>query len=290
MVSRALSISSMFRTNADPVGSKMARLENKVVLITGGGSGIGRATALLFSKEGAKICISDLDSAKGKETAKLIKKQGGDAFFVKADVSKAEHAQKMVEKTIGNYRRLDILFNNAGISADLSILDTREEDWDRIVGINLKGVFLGCKYALPHMIRRKNGNIINMSSVSGLVGSQNLAAYCASKGGVLMLTRAMACDLGPYGIRVNCICPSHIRTPMVEGFLNELPTSKVKSVASRYPLRRFGKPEEIANVALFLASEDSSFITGSAVVADGGSIAQTISLTEYAGLTRSKKM
>jgi NAD(P)-dependent dehydrogenase (short-subunit alcohol dehydrogenase family) len=267
----------------------MARLENKVALITGGGSGIGRAAALLFSKEGARICISDLDGAKGKETAKLITKQGGEAFFVKVDVSKAEDAEKMVDETIKKYNALDILFNNAGVSASLSILETSEDEWDRTMNINLKGVFLGCKYALPHMVRKKNGSIINMSSVSGIMGSQNLAAYCASKGGVLMLTRAMACDLGPYGIRVNCICPSHIITPMVEGFINTLPKSNVKSVATRYPLRRFGKPEEVAKVALFLASEDSSFITGSAVVVDGGSIAQTISLTEYADLARSEK-
>jgi NAD(P)-dependent dehydrogenase (short-subunit alcohol dehydrogenase family) len=267
----------------------MPRLEDKVALITGGGSGIGKAAALLFSSEGARICISDIDSARGEETARLITSQGREALFVRADVSKAQDAQKMVNETIRKYNTLDILFNNAGISADLSILDTTEDDWDRMININLKGVFLGCKYALPHMIRSKRGSIINMSSVSGIMGSQNLAAYCASKGGVLMLTRAMACDLGPYGIRVNCICPSHIITPMVEGFISELPKSNVESVARRYPLRRFGKPEEVAKVALFLASEDSSFMTGSALVVDGGSIAQTISLTEYADLGKSEK-
>jgi meso-butanediol dehydrogenase/(S,S)-butanediol dehydrogenase/diacetyl reductase len=237
------------------------RLEGKVALITGAGRGIGRATAILFAKNGAKIVVVDIDSNVGEETVNLIKRAGGDAIFVKADVSKAADAEKAVRATIEKYGRLDILFNNAGIELEGRVEEMSESDWDKLICINLKSIFLCSKYAIPQMLKQGGGVIINTASITGFQGLGHEAAYCASKGGVIALTKAMAVEYAPYNIRVNCICPGPIATRL---------TSPRQSIIRKIPMGRLGKPEEIAYVALFLASDESSFVTGHALVADGG--------------------
>jgi meso-butanediol dehydrogenase / (S,S)-butanediol dehydrogenase / diacetyl reductase len=195
------------------------RLQNKVALITGAGSGFGRASALLFSREGAKIAVVDIDRAAGEKTVELVREKGGDAFFLKADVSKAEDVEKMVNETIERYGRIDILFNNAGINPLGTVVDTTEETWNRTIDINLKGVFLGMKYTVPLMEKQGGGSIINTASINGLVGMFNEAAYDASKGGVVLLTKATALDFGTKNIRVNCICPGVADTPLMHKYV-----------------------------------------------------------------------
>lgn len=252
------------------------RLKDKVSLITGAGSGIGRATAILFAKEGAKVVVADLVTESGEETVKLIRDAGGDSVFVKVNVTKAEDVQKMIETTVNHYEKLDILFNNAGVNIMAPILETSEELWDRIININLKGVFLGCKYAVPIMIKQGGGVIINTASTFAFVGANNFSAYCASKGGVLALTRALALELAPHKIRVNCICPGTIETPLVRQIWEKSgrPEEMRESRLRLHPIGRLGKPEDVANAALFLASEESSFVTGTALFVDGGYTAQ----------------
>lgn len=249
------------------------RLKNKVAIITGAGSGIGRATALLFAKEGAKIVVADYNAEGGNKTVSMIKKNKGNAIFVKTDVSKEADVKNMVDAAINKFKKIDILFNNAGIELSKTVTETSAEEWDRMIGIDLKGVFLGCKYAIPRM---KNGSIINTSSAAGIVGFPNLAAYCAAKGGVVMLTKEMALDYAKKGIRVNAICPGAIMTPMIERFFEKAPNPEAakKQMASMHPLGRFGTADEIAYAALFLASDESSFITGHALLVDGGLTAQ----------------
>lgn len=253
------------------------RLNDKVALITGATSGIGQATAILFAREGAKVVVVGRNRKRGNETVKVIKREGGEAVFVKADVSRAVEAEKMVRVAIEEYGRLDILFNNAGIVLVRTTIDTTEEEWDRVVDINLKGVFLGSKYAIPEMMKQGGGVIINTSSIFGLIGAPRYAAYCASKGGVISLTKVMALECAPYKIRVNCICPGSIYTPMQEQELaifsklhqkreEQVLQSKIQNI----PIGRIGKPEDIANAALYLASEEASFVTGAALVIDGG--------------------
>ena len=260
------------------------KLKGKVALITGSGSGIGRASAVLFAKEGARVVLVDSNQDTGKETLKTIQQNGGEAIFVEADVSKASDAEKMVREAVKKYGRLDILFNNAGKGLLKTVPDTAEEEWDGLIDVNLKGIFLGSKYAIPEMAKNGGGAIINTASISGLVAHRNCAAYCASKGGVILLTKAMACDHAPQKIRVNCICPGHVLTPQLEPITRAIPKSSTEAVVKRYPLGRLGSPEDIANAALYLASDESSWVTGSALVIDGGCTAQMASLTEYATL------
>jgi NAD(P)-dependent dehydrogenase (short-subunit alcohol dehydrogenase family) len=247
------------------------RLEGKVALITGAGSGIGQATARLFAKEGAKVVVVDIDGRGGEETARLIEISGGEATFVRADVSKSAEAEKMVKLAVETYGRLDILHNNAGISQVGTVVDTPEEVWDKTINVNLKGIFLGSKYAIPEMLKTGGGIIVNTASVWGLVSAPASAAYCASKGAVIALTKAMALDHAP-NIRVNCICPGDILTPMTERDLAARgdPEKALKAMTEPYPIGRLGKPEEIAEAALFLASDSSSFMTGAALIVDGG--------------------
>lgn len=237
------------------------KLSGKVALITGAGRGIGRVTAILFAREGAKIVVADIDSKAGEETVKLIAASGGQAIFTRTDVSKATEVDRMIRKTIKTYNRLDVLFNNAGIELIGRVEGVDESDWDRVVDINLKSVFLCSKFAIPRMIAQGGGVIINTASMAGLFGLAEEAAYCASKGGVIALTKAMAIDTAPNNIRVNCICPGPIATRL---------TRPRKAIINRVPMGRIGKPDEIATVALFLASEDSSFITGEDIFVDGG--------------------
>lgn len=243
------------------------QLKDKVAVITGAGSGIGRATALLFAQEGAKVVVADYSDEGGEETVKQIEEKGGKATFVRVDVSQAADVQKMVKAATDKYGRLNILYNNAGIEGPSAPTgNLSEADWDRVLSVNLKGVFLGSKYAIPQMLKQGSGVIINTASIAGLVGFNNMPAYCASKGGVISLTKAMALEYAKNNIRVNCICPGVIRTPM----LNRTPSPAVEAMVKREPIGRFGEPEEIAQAALYLASDRSSFITGTALIVDGG--------------------
>lgn len=245
----------------------MGKLEGKVAIITGGGSGIGRAISILFANEGAKVVITDLIKEKGEETMKLIKEKGGEAIFIQADVSKASDVQEVISAAMKKYGRIDILCNNAGIPSFGSVIEMSEEDWDKVINVNLKSVFLCSKYVAPEMLKGGGGTIINIASVLGLIGSQGEAAYCASKGGVISLTRAMALDFAP-NIRVNCVCPGSVLTPMYERIISQ--KKLMPGSFEKIPLKRGAKPEEIAHAVLYLASEDSSYITGSLLVIDGG--------------------
>jgi len=251
------------------------RLLNKVALITGGTSGIGEATALLFANEGAKVTITGRNEARGNEVTDLILKGGGQAIFIQTDVSKADDCRRAVDETVRAFGRLDILFNNAGVFFAHTALDCSEQEWDLQIDINLKGTFLMSKFALPGMIAQGSGVIINNSSGWGLVGGDAAVAYCASKGGVVLLTKAMAIDHGRQGIRVNCICPGDVDTPMLpeDARLRGLNWDKYLAGCANRPMGRIGTPDEIAKAALFLASDDSSFMTGAALVVDGGGTA-----------------
>jgi NAD(P)-dependent dehydrogenase (short-subunit alcohol dehydrogenase family) len=253
----------------------MRRLAKKVALITGGSSGIGEASALLFAKEGAKVAIVGRKEKRGHSVTEQILKAGGQAIFVRTDVRKSDQCRRAVDETVRAFGRLDILFNNAGIFYPHTALDCTEEEWDLQIDINLKGTFLMSKSALPGMIQQGNGVIINNSSGWGIVGGDAAVAYCASKGGVVLLTKAMAIDHGREGIRVNCICPGDVDTPMLpeDARMRGLKWEDYLAGCSNRPLGRIGTANEIAKAALFLASDDSSFMTGAALVVDGGGTA-----------------
>jgi NAD(P)-dependent dehydrogenase (short-subunit alcohol dehydrogenase family) len=254
----------------------MRRLAKKVALITGGSSGIGEASALLFAKEGAKVAIVGRKEKRGHSVTEQILKAGGQAIFVRTDVRKSDQCRRAVDETVRAFGRLDILFNNAGIFYPHTALDCTEEEWDLQIDINLKGTFLMSKSALPGMIQQGNGVIINNSSGWGIVGGDAAVAYCASKGGVVLLTKAMAIDHGREGIRVNCICPGDVDTPMLpeDARMRGLKWEDYLAGCSNRPLGRIGTANEIAKAALFLASDDSSFMTGDALVVDGGGTAE----------------
>lgn len=253
------------------------RLANKVALITGAGTGIGRATALLFGEEGAKLVVQDLHADTAQDTAQLIIKAGGEAVSIGGDVTSSADAEAMVKKVVDTYTRLDVLFNNAGIWRGGTILDISEEDWDRTIGVNVKGIYLVSKYAVQQMMRQESGAIINAASVAALRGSPMSAAYNASKGAVLLLTKCMALDFGRYGIRVNCTCPGVIETQMADQLLSyrslgddDRKQALLETYEDRHMVGRLGRPEEVAKVVLFLASDESSFVTGAAWPVDGG--------------------
>src|SRR5262252_430269 len=251
------------------------RLKDKVALITGGTSGIGEATALLFAEEGAKIAITGRDETRGHAVTVKILEAGGHAIFIRTDVRKSDECKRAVNETISSFGRVDILFNNAGIFYPQTTLECSEEEWDLQIDINLKGTFLMSKFALPGMIAQGSGNIINNSSGWGIVGGDHAVAYCASKGGVVLLTKAMAIDHGRQGIRVNCICPGDVETPMLpeDARMRGLKWEDYIAGCANRPLGRVGTVDEIAKAVLFLASEDSSFMTGAALVVDGGGTA-----------------
>jgi NAD(P)-dependent dehydrogenase (short-subunit alcohol dehydrogenase family) len=251
------------------------RLANKVALITGGTSGIGEASALLFAKEGAKVAIVGRNEKRGHAVTEQILKAGGQAIFVRTDVRKSDQCRRAVDETVRAFGRLDILFNNAGVFYPHTALDCTEEEWDLQIDINLKGTFLMSKFALPGMIQQGSGVIINNSSGWGIVGGDAAVAYCASKGGAVLLTKAMAIDHGRQGIRVNCICPGDVDTPMLpeDARMRGLKWEDYLAGCSNRPLGRIGTAGEIAKAALFLASDDSSFMTGAALVVDGGGTA-----------------
>jgi NAD(P)-dependent dehydrogenase (short-subunit alcohol dehydrogenase family) len=251
------------------------RLKNKVAVITGGTSGIGEATALLFAREGARVCITGRNSERGASVVARIKASSGDAFFIRADASRVEDCRRAVDETLGAFGSIDILFNNAGVFYPQTAIECSEEEWDEQIDVNLKGTFLMSKFALPTMIAQGRGVIINNSSGWGLVGGDRAVAYCASKGGVVLMTKAMAIDHGRQGIRVNCICPGDVETPMLpaDAKMRGLKWEDYIAGCASRPLGRVGTVEEIAKAVLFLASGDSSFMTGTALVVDGGGTA-----------------
>jgi len=250
------------------------RLEGKTAIITGAGSGQGRASALLFAEQGANVVIAEWNEEAGKKVEKEITEAGNKAIFFKTDISSEENVQQLVSAVQDKYGSIDILFNNAGIGFSSrsqytmsSILETPLDDWNSILGINLNGTFLMSKYVIPVMIEQGKGSVINNSSLNGIIGVTGADAYTASKGGVVALTRVMAADYGKHNIRVNCICPGAINTPMISEVLD------VPEIAKNYetgPLGRVGEPEEIAGAALFLASDDASYVTGVILPVDGG--------------------
>ena len=251
------------------------RLENKAALITGGTSGIGEATAVLFAKEGAKVALTGRNEKRGEAVAERILSDGGEAIFIRADVRKAEECRHAVEETLRAFHRLDILFNNAGVFFPRTIVDCTEEEWDLQMDVNLKGTFLMSKAALPSMIEQRCGVIIHNGSGWGIAGGDAAVAYCASKGGVVLLTKAMAIDHGRQGIRVNCICPGDVDTPMLpeDARIRGLKWEDYLEGCADRPMGRIGTADEIAKAVLFLASDDSSFMTGAALVVDGGGLA-----------------
>ncbi len=252
------------------------RLKDKVAIITGAASGIGRASALKFAREGASVVAVDGQREANEETATAIRAEGGKATAVQADVTDAAAVQRMVEAATGEYGRLDILFNNAGISVGGTILEMDEETFDRLFAVNVKGVFLGCKAAIPVMVAQGGGVILNTASQLGTVGSRASVAYPATKGAVIQLTRCLALDHAPDGIRVNSICPGPIDTPMVHRLRQASgdPEAAMRSRIERIPLGRIGEAREMADVAAYLCSDEASFITGTAILADGGWTAQ----------------
>ena len=253
------------------------RLKNKVAIITGAGSGQGRAAAIIFSREGAKVVVSDWKPELGDETVTLVKRAGGEAIFVRTDVSESADVQNLIRSTVSTFGRIDIIYNNAGVgfSSPLSmsdVINTPEADWDRVIAINLRSMYLTAKYGIPEMIKSGGGSIVNTASIAALIGSEAAHAYTAAKGGMVALSRALAVEFGPKNIRVNCICPGAIDTPMIAPVVDPLKKSGQPFMTS--PIRRLGTPEDIANCALYLASDESGFVTGATIVVDGGYIAQ----------------
>jgi NAD(P)-dependent dehydrogenase (short-subunit alcohol dehydrogenase family) len=260
---------------AEKVAGKIA---GKVALITGAASGIGRATALLFAREGAELVLADVNADAGQRVVDQITKSGGRAFFEGIDVTRAADCQRLVERAIREFGRIDILFNNAGIIRRATVLDLSEDDWDRVMAVNVKSIYLLSREVIPHMQKAGGGTIINTASGWGLTGGAKAAVYCASKGAVVLLTKAMAVDHGSQKIRVNCICPGDTDTGMLREEARQLgeENSRFLAEAAQRPLGRVGTPEEIAQAALYLASDASSFVTGTALVIDGGGLAGSV--------------
>jgi NAD(P)-dependent dehydrogenase (short-subunit alcohol dehydrogenase family) len=250
-------------------------LLGKVALVTGGVSGIGRATALLLAREGATVVVADLKAADGERVVTEITQSGGKALFEPADVSRNEDCCRLVKTAIDGFGRVDILFNNAGIIRRASVVDLSEEDWDLVMAVNVKSIYLLSRQVIPYMQKSGGGTIINTASGWGLSGGAKAAAYCASKGAVVLLTKAMAIDHGPQNIRVNCICPGDTDTEMLRDEARQLgeDSRRFLTDSAKRPLGRVGTAEEIAQAVLYLASDASSFVTGTALVVDGGGLA-----------------
>ena len=249
-------------------------LDGKIALVTGGASGIGRATALTFAREGAKLIIADMNEDGGQQTVHMITENGGDATFVQVDVTSATEVEAMISKTVETYGRLDCSFNNAGVGTPSRVptADYTEEQWDYVLSINLKGVWLCMKYEIPQMLKQGGGVIVNTASVAGLVGLPTSSAYVASKHGVVGITRTAALEYAKQGIRVNCVCPGYIETPMTERSRND--PERMALMIAKEPVGRLGKPEEIAEAVVWLCLDAASFVTGHTMTVDGGYMAQ----------------
>lgn len=249
------------------------RLQGRVALITGGGSGIGKATAHLFAKEGASVVVADIDGEAASACAASIEAEGGRASSVQGDVSDAEDARRIVEHAIDAFGRIEILFNNAGIGHVGTLHETEIDDWDRVIRIHVRGAFLMSKFTIPHMIERGGGVIINMSSAIAQTGLAQRAAYAAAKGAILSLTRSMAVDYAPHNIRVNALCPGTIYTPFVENYLKTSyadPDAALKGIKARQLTGELGRAEDVAHAALYLASDEARFVVGAPLIVDGG--------------------
>ncbi|MGE7611460.1 SDR family NAD(P)-dependent oxidoreductase [Paenibacillus sp. NPDC101420] len=248
------------------------RLKDKIIIITGAGSGIGKSTAALFASEGATVIIADVQEDSGKAAVTEIEATGGNAMFIPCDVTDASSTTVMADQVFNTFGCIDVLFNNAGISGVGAVHEVSEEVWERVMRVNVTGVFLTCKAVLPYMMKTKKGSIINMSSGIAEIGVAERASYSASKGAVLSLTKAMQVDYAPYGIRVNALLPGTIMTPFVEGYLKTSldPEASVAAIKRRQLSGELGKPEDVARAALFLASDESGFVMGSPLYVDGG--------------------
>jgi NAD(P)-dependent dehydrogenase (short-subunit alcohol dehydrogenase family) len=257
------------------------RLENKVAIVTGAGSGIGRAAALRFAREGASVLCADVFADRAEQTAQAARAAGQQATASQVDVSVGPSVQSMVDACLAAYGRIDLLYANAGVGGVGTAIDTDEDEWRRVIGINLTGVWLSAKYVLPHMVAAGSGSIVNQASIGGIVGVPAVAAYAAAKAGVIGLTRQMALDYAPIGVRVNAIAPGTVSTPLVQGIWEKGAglvqggnlEAREAAASAIYPLRRIGTPDDIANLALFLASDEASWITGAVYVIDGGKTA-----------------
>ena len=247
----------------------MGKLDGKVALITGAGSGIGRASAVLFAGQGARVAVADRVPAGGQETVNTIREAGGEAMFVETDVSKAASVEHMVQTTAEQYGRLDVIFNHAGVQGAIGLptADISEEDFDLVINVNLKGVFFGCKYALPLMLKQGGGVIINTASILGQAAMAGGTPYCISKAGIIQLTKQVASEYSKFNIRANCICPGLVRTPLIEPYFEVFRLDTI-------PIGRAATAEDIARVALFLSSDDSAYVTGAAIAVDGGCTAE----------------
>ncbi|MCM3781817.1 glucose 1-dehydrogenase [Neobacillus mesonae] len=249
------------------------RLADKIALITGSGSGIGKSSALLFAREGAIVIVNDLNEDKGKETTEEIVASGGKAVYLKADVTNSEQVKAMVEQAIKEFGRIDVLFNNAGVSGVGMLHEVDPDEWDRVITVNIRGVYLPSKYVLPYMMEQGGGSIINMSSCIAEIGLAKRASYSATKGAVLALTKSMQVDYAQYNIRVNALLPGTILTPFVEDYLRSSysdPEEAIESLKTRQLSGKLGRPDDVANAALFLASDESKFMMGSPLYIDGG--------------------
>jgi NAD(P)-dependent dehydrogenase (short-subunit alcohol dehydrogenase family) len=248
------------------------RLEDKVTIITGGASGMGRVAADIFAREGARVVLADVSEEAAADAADEVRRAGGQATSVAADVSDEAQARRMVDHAVATFGRVDVLYNNAGImpAADHSVVDTDVVTWDRVMAVNVRGVFLGCKYAIPRMVEQGSGSVINIASFVAILGcSVPQDAYTASKGAVLSLTRSLAVQFGPQGVRTNAICPGPVETPLLMDWLVKDEEAKRIRLA-RNPTGRFGKPEEIVHMAVYLASDESRWTNGASLVVDGG--------------------